>query len=183
MAGSFVYLIEAENGLIKIGVSTDPLRRAKDFYIHSPVLVRLIAYWPGWRCDEQELHAQFADYRNHCEWFRNVGAFAEFVEAKRGSNVAKITDWAELTYYVTAKRERHRELIGEAQKRMWADPARRRERVLNRRTNILYKKRKGERAFHPYFDEELYHTVAAEVAAEYDAAHGPAAANCCGGVQ
>lgn len=170
MTGSFVYIVEAENGLVKIGVSTDPTRRAKDFYIHSPVLVRLVAFWPGSREDEQALHAQFSSCRNHCEWFRSGGALTAFVESKRGQNVPAIPEWNDLTYFGESRKERHRDRIGTAQRQAWADPDKRRERLVNRRAHKRYQQFAGKNAYHPNFNQPLFDKAVAEISAEYDLA-------------
>ena len=92
----FVYLIESQNQCVKIGWSSAPHGRASIIALHSPVLTRLIAYWPGGRDEEAALHRRFADHRSHREWFNLTGPVAEFVESKRGTSV-EVADWDSLT--------------------------------------------------------------------------------------
>jgi T5orf172 domain len=65
----YIYFIEAENGLIKIGYSINPQQRLKFFGRVSPVPLRLIGYFPASPSDEYALHQHFAELRDHAEWF------------------------------------------------------------------------------------------------------------------
>jgi hypothetical protein len=51
------------NGLVKIGTSTDPKRRARELDI------ALLAVGPGGRDAERALHSRFAVERLQYEWF------------------------------------------------------------------------------------------------------------------
>lgn len=95
---TFVYLIEAQNGLVKVGVGQKVGDRFTATRTHSPVLVRLIAAWPGTPKDEAALHVKFAAYRSHGEWFRLEGNFARFVDEWRGHNMPDIPEWDELLF-------------------------------------------------------------------------------------
>jgi hypothetical protein len=70
MKPGFVYLIRAENGLIKIGRSADPAERLLQFS-SLPVAVELIHQIAtndmAWL--EAELHAEYASQRVRGEWF------------------------------------------------------------------------------------------------------------------
>lgn len=107
-----VYLVEAENGLIKIGFGAEPKQRAAIVRLHSPLLTRLIAHWPAPAIEEVELHRQFESYRQHGEWFRAEGAFADFVAQRRGLNVLEIPDWSELVFSTRQAFMKRRALIG-----------------------------------------------------------------------
>jgi hypothetical protein len=89
---SFVYVIEAENGRIKIGVGVNPHNRATVVHSHSPVRCRLVATWPGQMAEEQELHRRFADFCDHAEWFRVTGPVAQFLDSVRGRG-CEIEPW------------------------------------------------------------------------------------------
>lgn len=95
---SYIYLIEAENGWVKIGHAISVFDRASAVRTHSPLRTRLIAWWPGGGADERDLHEQFAGHRQHGEWFRPEGAFGAFVSERRGLNVADIPEWDDLLY-------------------------------------------------------------------------------------
>ena len=96
MTRSSVYLIEAQNGLVKIGRAVVVRDRVTTVRTHSPVLTRLIATWPGGEPEEAELHRRFADHRRHGEWFEVRDVLAQFIEQMRGRNVADIPAWDEL---------------------------------------------------------------------------------------
>lgn len=65
-----VYFVQAENGgPVKIGVAKDPARRMAELQAMSPYTLRILATVEGGFRREKELHAQFADWRLHGEWF------------------------------------------------------------------------------------------------------------------
>jgi repressor LexA len=100
---SFIYLIEAENGLIKVGRAITPGDRVKAVRTHSPILARLIAQWPGGEAEEAALHVEFAEFRRHGEWFDSKGRFGSFAEGRRGLGVDTIPAWGDLIF--AARRE------------------------------------------------------------------------------
>lgn len=66
----YVYFIQAENGLIKIGVSNDPAARIRALQTGSPIELTLLGVVPGaGRQTEAQLHEQFAAHRTRGEWF------------------------------------------------------------------------------------------------------------------
>ena len=79
---SYVYFIAPETALqrsdlpqaVKIGVTSgDPLARLATFQTGSPCPLDMIAYVHGNEALEKALHATFANYRLHGEWFRLSG--------------------------------------------------------------------------------------------------------------
>lgn len=66
-----VYLIRAENGLIKIGKSMDVERRFRTLVSLSPVELELLCYFDTLFGDEleEELHAIYEEKRVRGEWF------------------------------------------------------------------------------------------------------------------
>ncbi|MEV4441331.1 GIY-YIG nuclease family protein [Streptomyces sp. NPDC049577] len=54
---------------VKIGVSNDPRARLADLQVGSPVPLLLLWKTPGGQGLESALHAYFAPYRTHGEWF------------------------------------------------------------------------------------------------------------------
>ena len=123
MTGRFIYLVEAQNGLVKIGSSRSPHGRLLTIRLYCPVLVRLIAAWPAEHGAELALHALFREQRSHKEWFRIEGSLASFVAERRGDGVASIPAWSELTYSVdkcgTSRLNAERSKTAKAR---WADP-------------------------------------------------------------
>lgn len=67
----FVYLIKAENGLIKIGKTVDIRQRFRTLYTMCPVKLELVAFLETELADELEirLHSEFSDKRVKGEWF------------------------------------------------------------------------------------------------------------------
>jgi hypothetical protein len=126
-----IYIVEAENGTAKIGSSLDPIRRLQNIRTHSPLLVRLIAVWPGVRRDETMLQARFGDCRSHCEWFLIEGEFAEFVAKKWGKGLEAIEPWESLSYWIDkeAKLSRSKALRSASHKANWTVPGYREERL------------------------------------------------------
>lgn len=77
-----VYFIEAENGLIKIGVSDDPVGRLAQIKTMSPLPLKLLGLIPGaGDVGEAEFHRRFADDREHGEWFRPSPALTSYIAA------------------------------------------------------------------------------------------------------
>lgn len=67
----YIYLIEAPNGLYKLGRAQCPERRLKELQYHSPVRLTLVY---SLRCQdavkaEYILHKVFKEKRSHGEWF------------------------------------------------------------------------------------------------------------------
>lgn len=129
-APSQVYLIESECGRVKVGCSQRPESRLATFYTNSPRPLRLIAFWPGGYSDEREIHERFSSYRTHNEWFRLEGAFADFVDERRGLGVTEIPEWVSL--HCPNVRERSKAKRAAAQKAIRSDPAWKAEQALNR---------------------------------------------------
>lgn len=69
--GEFVYLMRADNGLTKIGLTDNLDRRVKSLQSSSPVEINLIGYIKTATAEmlEGELHNQFSKWRAHGEWF------------------------------------------------------------------------------------------------------------------
>lgn len=95
---TFIYLIEAQNGLVKIGIAQKVRDRFQATRLHSPVLTRLIAFWPGSQLDENALHERFRAFRDHGEWFVLRGELAAFVERSRNVGVDHIPTWGDLKF-------------------------------------------------------------------------------------
>lgn len=66
-----VYFIQVgDAGLVKIGVSSNPLVRLASLQTSHSDELRLIGTMPGKRSKERELHDRFASLRVRGEWFR-----------------------------------------------------------------------------------------------------------------
>lgn len=66
----WVYLIGSPDvRSVKIGVSNEPEARLEDLRTGSPVVLHLLWKTPGGQALESALHAYFAAYRTHGEWF------------------------------------------------------------------------------------------------------------------
>lgn len=79
-----VYFIQADNGLIKIGVAGSPKDRLRTLRTMSPVALRLVLVLPGRGAPgESELHARFAEHRSHGEWFRPAPELISFIQEQK----------------------------------------------------------------------------------------------------
>lgn len=120
---SYVYVLEAQNGMIKIGCSTCPRTRFEAIFAHSPVLIRQIAEWRGARADELVLHKQFHEFRHHNEWFAGVGPVLAFANEVRGRGVDHIPDWPDLLFHtIEERKKRERVNRSRVSRERWADP-------------------------------------------------------------
>lgn len=120
---TFLYVIEAQNGVLKIGSSETPFSRAAACHAHSPVPCRLIAAWEGKREEEARLHHSFAAHCSHSEWFRIEGVVAAFADFVRGTGVEAIPEWDAISF--AGRDERRRIAAGRrsaALKAKWSDP-------------------------------------------------------------
>ena len=66
----YIYFIQADNGLIKIGFSGDPKRRLKGLKTMCPIGLELLAVFEGSTGEEEKLHERFKKHRVHGEWFK-----------------------------------------------------------------------------------------------------------------
>jgi hypothetical protein len=71
---TLVYFAE-NDGRIKIGISRDPVRRARELN------ARLLVTEPGGRTREAQLHLLFAHHRIAGEWFRPAPDLLAYIEA------------------------------------------------------------------------------------------------------
>lgn len=80
---SHVYFVRSSNGTIKIGVSTDVMRRLASLQTANSARLTLLLIMPGTEEDEQELHRLFADERLRGEWFRPSRRLLRFIDECR----------------------------------------------------------------------------------------------------
>ncbi len=84
-----LYLMENNNGLLKIGISIEPVRRARNLTTASGVPVHLVAVWKldkNTRKVEGQLHKSFSKYRLEGDWFSPGSVTPEKIEAKISCN-------------------------------------------------------------------------------------------------
>lgn len=117
-----IYVIQAENGMVKIGCSKHPATRIASIQFNSPLQLRLIAILDGNGADERRLHSRFDQSRRHNEWFapdREVVLFLADVWGKGLSDgvVEWITDFSSIR---ETKREATRRRLSEVAKKSWA---------------------------------------------------------------
>lgn len=67
----YVYLIESENGVYKIGKAKDVDKRVNTFGVKLPIKTTLLhSFWSSqYSAAEKKLHEMFKDKRTHGEWF------------------------------------------------------------------------------------------------------------------
>lgn len=75
----FVYAIGDDGGRVKIGWSTNPLRRLTKLRSDCSRKVKLLGVIPATRQQEAQAHELFAAWRENREWYRLEGAVLAFV--------------------------------------------------------------------------------------------------------
>jgi hypothetical protein len=103
---NFVYAIQGNpSSPVKIGTSKDPLKRLRTLQTGSHETLDLLHVLPGWRENEQELHAWFAEWRHRDEWFggENLGLMLAMLDALAHhltrDEAAYPADWQMLTSF------------------------------------------------------------------------------------
>lgn len=118
-----IYIVQAENGFIKIGSASNPVYRFSALQFASPVQLRLIAILPGSYKEERALHVRFEKSRRHNEWFAPDGPVVQFLAEVWGHGLDAVQDW--VTDFELLRRTREEvaraRRIG-SHKRNWADP-------------------------------------------------------------
>lgn len=79
MKGWVYFLQCGDTGPIKVGKSGDPIERANDLNVGSPVELVLLGAMrsPAQEREERELHERLADFRVRREWFERDAVMAE----------------------------------------------------------------------------------------------------------
>lgn len=86
-AVGYVYFVQATRcRLIKIGYSDEPLVRLRSLRMSGPDELTLLAVKRGDMADERELHATFARFRLHGEWFKPSKRLLRFIEEVRAQH-------------------------------------------------------------------------------------------------
>lgn len=75
----YVYAIRSECGLVKIGWSSDPIRRLSKIQSDTPNKCVLVGAYVGGRDLEAEIHDQLRPWRVRGEWFRNDGGVSRML--------------------------------------------------------------------------------------------------------
>lgn len=157
MSQSFIYVIQARNGAIKIGHSVTPDQRLATVRTHSPLPVRMIAILgPGGSKQERALHERFDHCRSHSEWFYGADIDAFSLEVM-GRGLSVIENWCDLEFLGTHGRKERRRRIFRA---IWENPER---RLSASRGQVEWR---VWRQFHPLLSTHDYRTVKAMAAAE-----------------
>lgn len=88
-----IYVVQAENGYIKIGSSSNPLVRLDTMQFASPLQLRLIAIFPGDYREERKLHDRFEKSRRHNEWFAADKDVIQFTAEVWGRGLPEVEEW------------------------------------------------------------------------------------------
>lgn len=85
---NYIYLMQAANGLIKIGMTYHPQRRLEAINGASPMEVKLLCVFSDSLAEtsERELHAYFADKRVRGEWFALSDADVAWIQQRYQRN-------------------------------------------------------------------------------------------------
>jgi hypothetical protein len=86
----FIYCLrDIDSGQIKIGYSSQPFQRFKDYKTHSARVPRLIAVWPGTAVEETEIHRRFKErfkeLKVRGEWFYPEETFVSSLTSARSA--------------------------------------------------------------------------------------------------
>lgn len=77
---NYVYFVEASNGRIKIGTSSNIKRRFNQLQSSSPCQLKLIGVISGDKIKERQIHERFKRYNTHGEWFLGVTAIWDYIK-------------------------------------------------------------------------------------------------------
>ncbi len=83
---NILYFIQAENGLIKIGVCFDAALRFSQLSRISPIKLTLLGSIPGNLSKEKEIHTKFKNLNSHGEWFRPDKELLGFIKEALNGN-------------------------------------------------------------------------------------------------
>lgn len=81
---SVVYFAEREDGKIKIGWSSDVMRRVFELRKYMGCAVELRACFPGDKRKENALHKRFASARETGEWYEPTKELSDFIASIGG---------------------------------------------------------------------------------------------------
>ena len=86
-ADGFVYFLEgSDTDLVKIGFSTEPLRRIARISTMSASRLTVAVIFAGTRADEKALHRRFAQHRTRGEWFDAAPEINAFISERAKNN-------------------------------------------------------------------------------------------------
>jgi hypothetical protein len=74
-----VYFIRGANGLIKVGVSRNPVRRVRAMQSANACKLELLFYVAGSFPMEHEIHGRFSHLRSQGEWFEPADELLDFM--------------------------------------------------------------------------------------------------------
>ena len=171
---TFIYVIEARGGFIKIGCSERPTDRLAIIRTHSPLPTRLLAVWPGHQAAERALHDRFAAQRSHGEWFRVEDAALLFVAEVAGRGLAAIETWDHLTFPTHAEKKALKAAKQSAAlKANWANPEWRRDKAVSKEwQRIVSPFRRPDGSLPRWFTTEIHDAVQREALTRFQVA-GP----------
>lgn len=87
----FIYFVEREDGAIKIGWSSDVMRRVSELRKKVGTAAQLIACYPGDKPEELRLHDVFRESLIGDEWFRPDACVLSFIDSLSGHRVSEST--------------------------------------------------------------------------------------------
>ncbi len=90
----YLYLMENEFGLVKIGISKNPRKRADSISNSSGVPTKVIAFWTVYDLAanvESRLHEKFKNSRRAGEWFSKESVTTETIESAIYCNFIRVS--------------------------------------------------------------------------------------------
>jgi hypothetical protein len=76
----FVYFVEDDTGLVKIGFSKTPGTRVAIMATNSGHVLKMLAYFPGNTQKEHSVHERFKEEHHHGEWFKTSGRISSYIQ-------------------------------------------------------------------------------------------------------
>lgn len=91
-AGGFVYFVHGDTGRVKIGFTTDPVKRFGSLRTNCPDRLTLLGLLPGTKDDEREWHKRFEGDHLFGEWFRSTSELRREVRAAKTRTLVNIVE-------------------------------------------------------------------------------------------
>lgn len=77
-----IYLIQASDGSIKIGIAKNPEKRLQGLQVACPLELKLLGCWEGDSSEERRLHKKYEKSRNRNEWYHLTEEMMDLISKK-----------------------------------------------------------------------------------------------------
>ena len=79
----FIYFIQSENDLIKIGWTENIKKRINNLQTNSPFILNMLYFFKGTIEQEGNLHKKFEKYKHHNEWFQTNKEILTYIQNRK----------------------------------------------------------------------------------------------------